>query len=53
FRTAFLEEVAARRGKQWRGSGVTFAAARESQIDRLADLLEAHLDLDAVGALLT
>ncbi|MDQ1399105.1 MAG: adenosylcobyric acid synthase [Acidimicrobiaceae bacterium] len=53
FRTAFLEEVAARRGKQWRGSGVSFAAARESQIDRLADVLEAHLDLDAVEALLT
>jgi adenosylcobyric acid synthase len=53
FRTAFLEEVAARRGKRWRGSVVSFAAARESQIDRLADLLEAHLDLDAVEALLT
>ncbi|MDQ1370816.1 MAG: hypothetical protein QOF20_3169, partial [Acidimicrobiaceae bacterium] len=31
----------------------SFAAARESQIDRLADVLEAHLDLDAVEALLT
>jgi adenosylcobyric acid synthase len=33
-------------------SGVSFAAAREAQLDRLADLLEAHLDLSAVEALL-
>jgi adenosylcobyric acid synthase len=53
FRRAFLTEVAARRGKSWAGSDVSFAAARESQIDRLADMLEAHLDLAAVEALLT
>jgi adenosylcobyric acid synthase len=53
FRGAFLEEVAARRGTRWASTGVCFSAARESQIDRLADLLEAHLDLDAVEALLT
>ena len=33
-------------------SGVSFAAAREAQLDRLADLLEAHLDLAAVEALI-
>jgi adenosylcobyric acid synthase len=52
FRGAFLTEVAARRGKRWAGSGLSFAAAREAQIDRLADMLEAHLDLAAVEALL-
>ncbi|HEX2047452.1 MAG TPA: cobyric acid synthase [Acidimicrobiales bacterium] len=43
FRTAFL-------GIQ--PSGASFAAAREAQIDRLADMLEAHLDLAAVETLL-
>ncbi|MDQ3897592.1 MAG: cobyric acid synthase [Actinomycetota bacterium] len=33
-------------------SGISFAAAREAQLDRLADMLEAHLDLTAVEALL-
>jgi adenosylcobyric acid synthase len=33
-------------------SGVSFAAAREAQLDRLADLLEAHLDLAAVEAII-
>jgi adenosylcobyric acid synthase len=33
-------------------SGVSFAAARDAQIDRLADMLEAHLDLAAVETLL-
>ncbi len=41
FRAAFLTQVAARRGKRWTGSGLSFAAAREAQIDRLADALEA------------
>ncbi len=52
YRAAFLTEVAARRGKRWHRSGVSFAAARESQIDRIADLLEGHLDLGALEALL-
>ena len=43
FRTAFLGIEP---------SGVSFAAAREAQLDRLADLLEAHLDLAAVEALI-
>ncbi|HWI05320.1 MAG TPA: cobyric acid synthase [Acidimicrobiales bacterium] len=33
-------------------SGVSFAAAREAQLDRLADMLEAHLDLAAVETIL-
>jgi adenosylcobyric acid synthase len=53
FRTAFLSQVAAHRGQRFEPSHVSFAAAREAQIDRLADLLENHLDLDAVEALLS
>jgi adenosylcobyric acid synthase len=53
YRDAFLSDVAARRGKRWNSSGVSFGAARESQIDRFADLLEGHLDLVALEALLT
>ena len=53
FRSAFLDAVARRRGRHWEAFGVSFTAARESQIDRLADMLEAHLDMPAVEALLT
>jgi adenosylcobyric acid synthase len=42
FRTAFLGIEP---------SGVSFAAAREAQLDRLADMLEAHLDLAAIESL--
>lgn len=52
FRGSFLAEVAARRGKAWAPTGVSFAAARESQIDRVADLVEAHLDMTVVEAML-
>jgi len=51
FRAAFLGEVAARRGKRFVPSGVSFGAGREARIDRLADVLEAHLDLAAVDIL--
>jgi adenosylcobyric acid synthase len=51
FRAAFLGEVAARRGKRFAPSGVSFAAAREAQVDRLADVLEAHLDLATLDIL--
>jgi adenosylcobyric acid synthase len=43
FRSAFLNI---------KPSGVSFAAAREAQLDRLADMLEAHLDLAAIETLL-
>jgi adenosylcobyric acid synthase len=52
FRTAFLAAAAARRGKRFTPSGVSFAAAREAQFDRLADLMETHLDMAAVEALI-
>ncbi|MGH9034471.1 MAG: cobyric acid synthase, partial [Acidimicrobiia bacterium] len=52
FRSAFLAEVAGRRGKPFIPSGVSFAAAREAQLDRLADLVEAHLDTAGLEALI-
>jgi len=51
FRAAFLTEVGRPRGKTFVPAGLCFAAAREAQIDALADLLEAHLDLDRLFAL--
>jgi adenosylcobyric acid synthase len=53
FRGAFLADVASRRGKAWRPCGASFSAAREDQFDRLADLLEEHLDLGAVDKLIS
>jgi len=52
FRAAFLEEVARRRGKSFVPAGVSFTAARDAQIDTLADALEANLDMAAVEALI-
>jgi adenosylcobyric acid synthase len=51
FRREFLTFVAAARGKAWHPSGASFAAAREHQIDRVADVCAAHLDLDALWRL--
>jgi adenosylcobyric acid synthase len=52
FRSAFLAKIAGRRGKSFTPAGVSFAAAREAQFDRLADLLEAHLDLVVLDKLI-
>ncbi len=52
FRATFLTEVGRRRGKTFVPAGLSFAAARETQIDALADLLEAHLDLDRLFTLI-
>ncbi|HEV2369010.1 MAG TPA: cobyric acid synthase, partial [Acidimicrobiales bacterium] len=52
FRAAFLAEVADRRGKRFVPAGVSFAAARQVQFDRLADLLEGHLDLAALETIM-
>jgi len=49
FRAAFLGQVS----DSFVPSGASFAAAREAQLDRLADMLEAHLDLAAVERLIT
>jgi len=52
FRRAYLAAVAARRGKIWRPGATSFSEAREAQIDRLADLIEEHLDVDAILGLI-
>src|SRR5207237_9564338 len=52
FRATFLTEVGRRAGKTFVPAGVSFSAAREAQFDRLADVLEAHLDLAALDALI-
>jgi adenosylcobyric acid synthase len=48
FRHAFLSEVARARGKAWAGTPYSFAAARTAQHDRLADALDAHVDLSGL-----
>jgi adenosylcobyric acid synthase len=52
FRSAFLSAVAERSGRCWEPSGVCFAATREARFDRLAQLLEEHLDVSAVVELI-
>ncbi len=46
FRSWFLGYVAARRGRTWRPSQMSYAAAREGQIDRIADACEEYLDTE-------
>ena len=50
FRANFLALVAAARGKSWQPSGASFAAAREDQIDRVADVCDASRPGRAVAA---
>ncbi len=52
FRGEFLNIVAAARGKSWHSSGGSFAAARERQIDQVADACGAYLDIDALWRLI-
>jgi adenosylcobyric acid synthase len=52
FRAAVLAWAAERSGKRWSPTGVDFAAARMDRLDRIADALEAHLDLAALEALI-
>jgi adenosylcobyric acid synthase len=47
-RALFLEAVARRRQKSFVAGESSFAAARFEQIDRLADLVEEHVDMTAV-----
>jgi len=51
FRARFLAGVAARRLRQWTPSAVSFAAARQAQHERVADACAAHLDVDALLAI--
>ncbi|MBA3745476.1 MAG: cobyric acid synthase [Sporichthya sp.] len=54
FRRAFLAEVAAATGRDFRPVGeVSFAAVREARLDLLGELIADHLDGAAVDALIT
>lgn len=48
FRRAFLGEVATLAGRSHETSGVSFGAAREARLELLGDLVEQHLDVDAL-----
>jgi adenosylcobyric acid synthase len=52
FRRALLAWVAERRGLSFIPGHESFAAAREARLDALGDLIEQHVDLEAIGALL-
>lgn len=52
FRSAFLTAVAARRAKRFKAGALSFAAARAAQFDVLGDLVDRHIDMAAVGALI-
>jgi adenosylcobyric acid synthase len=51
FRSHFLGFVAARRGRVWASTGTSYAAARERQIERIADACEEHLDTERLWRL--
>ena len=53
FRQAFLGEVARSLGGARAPSSVSFPASRERRLDLLGDLVEEHLDVDALLALAT
>jgi len=48
FRSGFLTDLAARRGKRFVPADVVFEQARASRFDAIADAIELHLDLDAL-----
>ena len=52
FRRLFLQEVAALAGRDWQPGVTSFAAVREARLDALGDLVEEHLDTDAVWRLI-
>jgi adenosylcobyric acid synthase len=52
FRARFLGDLAIRRGRTWSPSGLSYAAQRQRQIDRVADACEEYLDLEALWRLL-
>ncbi|MDT0202206.1 cobyric acid synthase [Nocardioides sp. AE5] len=51
FRQAILAQAASAAGRERQPSGVSFAERREARLDLLGDLVEAHLDVDALLAL--
>jgi adenosylcobyric acid synthase len=51
-RRALLGWVAAARGRDWRPGDEAFAAVRERRLDALGDLVDEHVDRDALDALI-
>jgi adenosylcobyric acid synthase len=52
FRRRFLADVARRRGTPFISAATSYAAARNAQLDRLADAVEEHLDTAAIDRLI-
>jgi adenosylcobyric acid synthase len=52
FRAAFLAQVARRTGRRFAAASVPYEAARQAQIDRMADACESELDLEALWGVL-
>ena len=52
-RRALLLQVATRAGKAFVPAEVSFEALRQARLDRLADVLEEHLDLGALSEIVT
>ena len=48
FRRAFLLKVAGLTGRDWQPGTESFATQRDARLDALGDLVEAHLDQDAI-----
>lgn len=53
FRRAFLAQAAGAAGRAWTASEASFPEMREARLDLLGDLVEAHLDVDALLDLAT
>lgn len=53
FRKAFLAQVASLSGQAYEPSEVSFSASRERRLDLLGDLVERHLDVDALLTIAT
>ncbi|QSB12769.1 cobyric acid synthase [Natronosporangium hydrolyticum] len=51
-RRALLARVADRRGLRWQPGDESFAAVRQRRYDQLGDLVESHLDTDALWSLI-
>jgi adenosylcobyric acid synthase len=52
FRRAFLGVVAEHAGKPFVPGSASFADARTARLDRIADAIEAHLDMDALASII-
>jgi adenosylcobyric acid synthase len=53
FRAAVLAWVAGQAGKPWVPSEMRFAETRRARLDRMADALDTHLDLERIAELIT